>query len=444
MFLDRVTIWVRSGDGGDGAATFRREAHVPRGGPDGGDGGRGGSILLRVDPGLTTLRDFRFTHHFRAEAGGRGLGAKRHGRSAEDLVIAVPPGTGVLDEATGELLADLVATGQEVTIAPGGRGGLGNVHFATSTHRAPQHAQKGEPGVERGLRLELRLIAEVGLVGLPNAGKSSLLSRLTRAAPKVASYPFTTLSPVLGVLEGDDRQLIVADIPGLIEGASEGAGLGHDFLAHVERTRLLVHVLDLAPEISQGEGADALANYTTIEHELAAHDERLARLPRILALSKADLVTPERAAEALAEWQERLGSDVPVFVTSSATGEGLPLLAGELLRRVSLGGEEEGEAVPAQVASVTGEDELAEHMVFRPTGASGFRVERVGPGAFAVRGRGIERLLARYEVENEDAMAYLEGRLRRIGVLRALEAEGFQPGDEIEIAGVTFELDPSA
>jgi GTP-binding protein len=278
----------------------------------------------------------------------------------------------------------------------------------------------------------------VGLVGLPNAGKSSLLSRLTRAAPKIANYPFTTLSPVLGVLEGDERQLIVADIPGLIEGASEGAGLGHDFLAHVERTRLLVHVLDLAPEVSLGEAADAVANHATIERELTAHDERLARLPRVLALSKADLVPDERAREAVGEWQQRLGAEVPVILASSATGAGVRELGELLLRLVP-------EAAPiaaSQTHDGAGEQELLEHMVFRPRALAGFHVEQLGEGAFAVRGRGIERLLERFDVDNEDAMAYLEGRLRRIGVLSALEAKGFQPGDEIEIAGVTFELDP--
>jgi GTP-binding protein len=449
MLHDRARIHVQAGAGGDGSTSFRREAHVPRGGPDGGDGGHGGAVVVVCDDSLRDLQSFRRKAQHRAGRGGHGGSSQRHGADGETLIVRVPPGTQIegSEDEGGDLVGrrwELLADGQRATVARGGSGGKGNKRFATPTRQAPRFAEKGLAGEEGWLELQLKLLADVGLVGLPNAGKSSLLSRLTRAAPKVASYPFTTLSPVLGVLEGDDRQLIVADIPGLIEGASEGAGLGHDFLAHVERTRLLVHVLDLAPEVSQGEGADALANHTTIEHELAAHDERLARLPRILALSKADLVTPERAAEALAEWQERLGPDVPVFVTSSATGEGLPLLAGELLRRVSLGGEEDGEAVPAQVAHVTGEDELAEHMVFRPTGASGFRVERLGPSAFAVRGRGIERLLARYELDNEDAMAYLEGRLRRIGVLRALEAEGFQPGDEIEIAGVTFELDPSA
>ena len=302
----------------------------------------------------------------------------------------------------------------------------------------------------------MKLLADVGLVGLPNAGKSSLLSRLTRAAPKVAGYPFTTLSPVLGVLdshaalrdggfrahEAPERQLVVADIPGLIEGASEGAGLGHDFLAHVERTRLLVHVLDIAPELSMGEPADAVANHATIEHELATHDERLQRLPRVLALSKADLVPEERARAAVAAWERRLGADVPVIATSSATGAGLREL-GELLLRIV------PEAAPtstelAHAGARAGEQELAEHMVFRPTAGAGFQVERLREGAFAVRGRGIERLLERFDIDNDDAMAYLEGRLRRIGVLGALEAEGFQPGDEIEIAGVTFELDPSA
>ncbi|MFZ1926458.1 MAG: Obg family GTPase CgtA, partial [Solirubrobacteraceae bacterium] len=304
----------------------------------------------------------------------------------------------------------------------------------------------------------------VGLVGLPNAGKSSLLARLTRATPKVASYPFTTLSPALGVLEADERQLVIADIPGLIEGASEGAGLGHDFLAHVERTRLLVHVLDLAPELSGGEQADALANHATIEHELASHDERLARLPRVLALSKADLVPAQRLSEDVSRWSERLGADVPVIATSSATGAGLGELAVELLRLVPAieqAGQGAGHGVgfgPAtgsaaeadQRGSVSasgqgaggGEPVLAEHMVFRPAASTGFVVERTGPGSYAVNGRGIERLVARYDVENEDAMAYLEGRLRKIGVLRALEAEGFQPGDDLEIAGVVFELDP--
>jgi GTPase len=268
---------------------------------------------------------------------------------------------------------------------------------------------------------------------------------------------------VLGVLEADERQLVLADIPGLIEGASEGAGLGHDFLAHVERTRLLVHVLDVAPELTGGEGADPLANHATIERELMAHDPRLAELPRVLALSKCDLLDEARVNEVVAQWRERLGEDVPVIATSSATGLGLEQLSSELLLRVApqateVGGEgsQKGDfgalpagqgagGVPAPVAivGVEGADEdLAEHMVFRPAGRSGFSVERRGPKSFAVRGAGIERLLARYDVDNDDAMAYFEGRLRRIGVLKALEAEGFQAGDEIEIAGETFELDP--
>jgi GTP-binding protein len=450
MLHDRARIHVQAGAGGDGSKSFRREAHVPRGGPDGGDGGRGGEVVVLCDDSLRDLQSFRRRSQYRAGRGGHGEGSLRHGADGETLVIRVPPGTQIVgadgaDGEEGDLLGkrwELLAGGQRATVARGGSGGKGNKRFATPTRQAPRFAERGLTGEEGWIELQLKLLADVGLVGLPNAGKSSLLARLTRAAPKVASYPFTTLAPVLGVLEGDDRQLIVADIPGLIEGASEGAGLGHDFLAHVERTSLLVHVLDVAPEISLGEDADALSNHDTIERELAAHDERLARLPRVLALSKADLVTPERAREARSEWQQRLGEQVPVIVTSSATGEGLAELAGELLRRVSLAGVDQ--AAPATDGQpVAGEDELAEHMLFRPAGASGFQIERVGPSAFAVRGRGIERLFARYELDNEDAMAYLEGRLRRIGVLRALEAEGFQPGDEIEIAGITFELDPN-
>jgi GTPase len=449
MLHDRARIEVRAGAGGDGSAGFRREAHVPRGGPDGGDGGRGGEVVLVCDDSLRDLQSFRRTAHYRAGRGGRGGGSLRHGAEGETLVVRVPPGTqveGVEGDVEGRRW-DLLAAGQRAVVAKGGSGGRGNKRFATSTRQAPRFAERGLSGEEGWLQLQLKLLADVGLVGLPNAGKSSLLARLTRATPKVASYPFTTLSPVLGVLEGEDRQLIIADIPGLIEGASDGAGLGHDFLAHVERTRLLVHVLDLAPELSAGEESDAVSNHATIEHELAAHDERLARLPRVLALSKADLLPPERVAEAIAQWSERLGARVPVLATSSATGAGVQDLAAELLRRVpapalvgALVGP--GEGLSAGEHASDGEVELAEHMVFRPVGSSGFAVERVAPGSFAVRGRGVERLLARYDIDNEDAMAYLEGRLRKIGVLRALEAEGFEVGDDLEIAGVVFELDP--
>ncbi len=443
MLHDRARIHVQGGAGGDGCASFRREAHVPRGGPDGGDGARGGNVVLVCDDSLRDLQSFTRRSHFRASPGGRGEGALRHGADGQVLLLRVPPGTEAVG-ADGDLEGrrwELLRHGQRVQLAHGGAGGRGNKRFATPTRQAPHFAERGLPGEAGWLELRLRLLADVGLVGLPNAGKSSLLARLTRAAPKVAAYPFTTLEPVLGVLESDERQLVVADIPGLIEGASEGAGLGHEFLAHVERTRLLVHVLDLAPELTAEESADAVANHATIERELAAHDPRLARLPRVLALSKADLVPPARAREAVAQWSERLGPAVPVLATSAATGVGLSELAGELLRLVPVAAAPVEEPHAARVAASRPEEELAEHMVFRPAPRAGITVERVGPGAFTVRGRPVERLLARFDVANEEAAAHVEGRLRRLGVLRALEAEGFQPGDELRIAGVALELD---
>src|SRR3954449_8143805 len=321
MLHDRARIEVRAGAGGNGALSFRREAHVPKGGPDGGDGGRGGDVILRCDDSMRDLQSFRRRAHFRAERGGHGLGKQMHGADGDALIVAVPPGTQV--QRWDGTRYDLVRPGQEVTIARGGSGGRGNTRFKSPTRQTPRLAEKGLPGEEGRVELHLKLLADVGLVGLPNAGKSSLLARMTRAQPKVAAYPFTTLEPVLGTLDAEDRQLVIADIPGLIEGASAGAGLGHDFLGHVERTRLLVHVLDLAPL----DGSDPAANHATIEAELAAHDPRLAALPRLLALSKADLVTPERAQEAAAEWRERLGEDAPVLITSSATGQGLDDLA---------------------------------------------------------------------------------------------------------------------
>ena len=429
MLYDKARIYVQAGGGGDGCLSFRREAHVPHGGPDGGDGGHGGDVVLVCDDSLRDLQSYKRRAHYKAKRAAHGEGALRHGADGPLLEIAVPPGTQVSswDGSTH----DLLVPGQRAVVARGGAGGRGNKRFATSTRQAPRLAERGLPGEDGWIDLRLKLLADVGLVGLPNAGKSSLLARITRAAPKVAAYPFTTLEPVLGTLEGAERQLVIADIPGLIEGASDGAGLGHDFLAHVERTRLLVHVLDLAPV----DGSDPVDNHATIEAELRAHDPRLAALPRLLALSKSDLVAPEDAARAAVAWRERLGDQVPVLLTSSATGEGLDALAVALLRSAPLQSSAASAAGPADVP-------LAEHRVFRPAAGKGFSVQRTGAGAFRVEGDGVARLLARHDLDNDEALAHVEGRLRRMGVVGALEASGFQPGDDVEIAGVLFELHP--
>ncbi|MEA2234605.1 MAG: GTPase [Solirubrobacteraceae bacterium] len=428
MLYDKARIWIQGGGGGDGCMSFRREAHVPHGGPDGGDGGHGGDVVLVCDDSLRDLQSYKRRAHYKAKRAGHGEGSLRHGADGPQLEIPLPPGTQV--SSWDGSAHDLLVPGQRVVIARGGAGGRGNKRFATSTRQAPRLAERGLPGEEGWVDLRLKLLADVGLVGLPNAGKSSLLARMTRAAPKVAPYPFTTLEPVLGTLEGAERQLVVADIPGLIEGASGGAGLGHDFLAHVERTRLLVHVLDLAPV----DGSDPRDNHATIEAELEAHDPRLAALPRLLALSKADLVPAQDAELAAAQWRERLGADVPVLVTSAASGHGLDRLSAELLRRVPL--------LPAAEDAVALDAPATEHRVFRPAAGRGFKVERTGDGAFRVDGEGIARLLARHDLDNDEALAHVEGRLRRMGVISALESEGFHPGDDVEIAGVLFELHP--
>jgi GTP-binding protein len=381
--------------------------------------------VLVCDDSLRDLQAYRHGARLRAGQGGHGQGALRHGADGEPLVVRVPPGTEVRG-ADGSRW-DFTAPGQRTVVARGGLGGRGNKHFATATRQTPRFAERGLAGEEAELELRLKLLADVGLVGLPNAGKSSLLARLTRAAPKVADYPFTTVEPVLGTLEREERQLVLADIPGLIEGASAGAGLGHEFLAHVERCRVLVHVLDLAPL----DGSDPVDNHETIERELAEHDPRLAALPRVLALSKADLVSEDVARAAVARWGERLGDEAAVVVTSSATGEGLGALAGELLRRL-----------PAAEPAAPEESEPVEHRVFRPGADRSFRVEPRTEGGFRVLGPGIERLIARHDLGNEDALAYVERRLDALGVLRALADAGFEPGDDVEIAGTVFELDP--
>jgi GTP-binding protein len=428
VFHDRARIYVKGGDGGNGVVSFRREAHVPKGGPDGGDGGRGGQVVLVSDSSLRDLSSFRRGAHFKAGRGGHGQGSGKHGATAEAVEVRVPPGTVAEDPETGDRW-DLMSPGQRAVVARGGAGGRGNRHFATSTRQTPRFAEGGLPGEERRLELRLKLLADAGLVGLPNAGKSSLLARLTRAQPKVADYPFTTVEPVLGTLERDDRQLVLADIPGLIEGASAGAGLGHEFLAHVERCRLLVHVLDLAPL----DGSDPVENHATVEAELRLHGHGLAELPRILCLSKADLVPAEQARAAVAEWRERLGHDA-VFATSAATGEGLAELTDAIFRLVPPEAGL-GEAPPETPAT---------HRVYRPGRGDAFRVERAGSGAFRVAGEGIERLIARHDLDNDESLRYVEGRLRALGVIKALESAGFEPGDEVEIGGIVFELDPGA
>ncbi|MFL5777505.1 MAG: GTPase ObgE [Chloroflexota bacterium] len=422
MFLDRVKIWIQAGGGGDGAATFRREAHVPRGGPDGGDGGRGGSVHLRVDPGQTTLRDFQYRHHFRATPGGRGERARRHGKAGEDLELGVPPGTAVYDDATGELMADLVATGQSAMVARGGRGGLGNTHFKTATHQAPKHAQKGEPGEERWLRLELRLIADIGLVGLPNAGKSTLLAAVTAARPKIADYPFTTLEPNLGVMdlgEIDERRPSIADVPGLIEGASAGAGLGHAFLRHVERTRVLVHVVD-------GSSRDPGWDYDVIRDELRAHDPALLEKPMIVAFNKLDL---PRASESWPAFRAaRMAEGVAVVGISAATGEGLGTLRDRLAE--ILPGPDEL-AAPPEAAGV---------VVHRLEGmGEGFAVEAIEAGVFRVRGKRIERIAAQTNFDVEESAERFQRELARLGVDDELRRAGVATGDLVRIGATELE-----
>jgi len=436
---DRARIHVQAGGGGDGCMSFRREAHVPKGGPDGGDGGRGGDIVLVCDDSYRDLEHFRRQAHFKAKRGVHGQGSQRHGADGQTLEIPVPPGTEILVEANGTQ-HDLVRPGQRAVVAQGGSGGRGNRHFSSSTRQSPRFAERGLVGEDSWLTLQLKLLADVGLVGLPNAGKSSLISVLTRATPKVADYPFTTLTPVLGTLHRDDRQLVIADIPGLIEGAADGIGLGHDFLAHIERTRLLVHVLDLAPL----DGSDPMTNFETVQREITLYQERLASLPRILALSKADLVTPEQGEEARRAWQQRMGEQTPVILTSSATRQGVDELATEMLRRVPVLSTEDdsgGQRTPTGAVSHV-PDDLPEHRVFRPAPSRGFKITQNDEGAYVVEGEGVDRLVARYDLDNEDALAHLERRLRGLGVIRALEAAGFEPGDDVEIAGILFELDP--
>jgi GTP-binding protein len=434
---DRAKIWVEGGAGGNGCISFRREAHVPRGGPDGGDGGHGGDVVLVCDSSRRDLAPLQGSKHFRAGRGRHGEGANRHGARGEDREIQVPPGTQGLTVDGASF--DLVGGGMRAVVAKGGRGGHGNKRFANSTRQAPRFAEKGTGGEEGWIELRLKLLADAGLIGLPNAGKSSLLGRLTRAAPKVADYPFTTLSPALGVMEGEDRQAVIADIPGLIEGAATGAGLGHEFLAHVERCAMLVHLVDVAPL----EG-DPASNYAAVRGELASYGAGLDLLPELVVLSKRDLLPGDDLGAAIRDLRPHLGEDaLGLLAVSSATGEGLDELRGTMLAALPAEGPVPAgsSAGPGQPAAAPAEFEV-EHRVYRPAGEGGYTVQREDDGGFRVLGRGVELLFERHDISNEEALAYLESRLNEIGVVAALRAAGFEPGDDVRIGEHEFELHP--
>jgi GTP-binding protein len=428
MFYDRSKIFVKAGDGGNGSRHFRREKFAPLGGPDGGDGGRGGSVYLEATTNLNTLIDYRYRHQFKAGMGEPGIRQKMHGAKGEDIILTVPCGTIIRDADTNELIADLVDEGQRVMVARGGRGGLGNVHFATSTHQAPQEAQKGEPGEERWIQLELRLIADVGLVGYPNAGKSTLLSVVTAARPKIADYPFTTLSPNLGVVavgqpaSGDEFGFVLADIPGLIEGAAQGVGLGHEFLRHVQRTRLLIHMLDGASY-----ERDPWQDFNTINQELHEYDEQLAQRPQIVVLNKMDLPEAQERWPALKAHAEKAG--YPVFAISAASHQGTDELMQFAAHRLHEIRQEEAERI---AASVTIE---ASGVVLRPQPEDAFIVSKE-EGIYIVRGKRVERAVGMTDLENEEGMDRLQVTLRRMGITKTLEEAGVKVGDTVRFGKV--------
>ena len=412
MLFDEAKIRVKAGDGGNGIVAFRREKFVPRGGPAGGNGGRGGDVVLVADKRLQTLIDFKRRAYFSAERGGHGGGSDRQGANGETLRIAVPVGTVVRDDE-GNLLADLTEPGQELVVAQGGKAGRGNAAFASASNQAPRFAEKGEPGEERWITLELKLIADVGIVGLPNAGKSTLLAAVSAARPKIADYPFTTLEPNLGVAEIDDRVMVLADIPGLIEGAHMGAGLGIKFLRHIERTRVLIHLLN-------GLSDDPLDDFETINHELYAFDERVARKPQIVALNKMDIPdVRDKWGTIQAAMQER---GLPVYAISAATGEGVR----DLLR-----------AVAQALATAPEPEPLAVTPVLRPqVDEDFFEVKQVSPGVYRVSGPRIERAARRTDWDNRDAIERFHRIAIALGVEQALAEAGAGEGDTVHIADI--------
>lgn len=420
MFTDYVKINVKSGNGGNGAVSFRREKYVAAGGPDGGDGGKGGDVYFFVDPDANTLVDFRFKKKFRAEDGKNGEGNHRYGKSAEDLYIGVPIGTIIRDAETNEVLADLSEKNQKELILPGGRGGKGNSHFATSTRQAPRFSQDGEKGIEKDLILELKLLADVGLVGFPNVGKSTFLSRTTSATPKIANYHFTTLEPNLGVVKSEyGDSFVIADIPGIIEGASEGTGLGIQFLRHIERTRLLLHVID----VSGSEGRRPVEDFNTINEELKQYSEKLANRKQIIVANKIDSMQDESLYEELENMAK--GKNIEIYKISAVTGEGIDTL----LKRV------------VEILKVLPKEdivEIKERKVYKLEEENDFTITRED-GMFVVDGPAVQKIMRRVNLEDNESMYYFQRCLEDIGVNKALKEAGVQEGDTVKV--VDWELE---
>ena len=422
MFTDYAKIIIKSGDGGNGAVSFRREKYVAAGGPDGGDGGRGGSIYFIVDPDSNTLVDFRFKKKFKAENGKNGEGARRYGKSGEDLYVKVPIGTLIKDAETGKIIADLSHKGQKELILPGGRGGKGNSHFATSTRQAPRFSQDGEKGIEKEVILELKLLADVGLIGFPNVGKSTFLSKTTSATPKIADYHFTTLEPNLGVVKNDyGESFVIADIPGIIEGASNGTGLVLQFLRHIERTRLLLHVID----VSGIEGRNPVDDFKTINEELKSYSEKLSKRKQIIVANKIDSMQDENLYNDLEKLAKK--NNIEIFKISAVTGEGIS----ELLKRVS--------QVLKELPKEELYDEVEDKKVYTlQEEQEGYTIKKKD-GIFVVDGPAVDRVMRRVNLEDNESMYYFQKCLDSLGVNQKLKEAGVQEGDTVNICGWELE-----
>ncbi|WP_096440350.1 GTPase ObgE [Alteribacter populi] len=425
MFVDKVKIYVKAGDGGNGLVAYRREKYVPDGGPAGGDGGRGADAVFVVDEGLRTLMDFRYQRHFKAERGENGRPKNQHGKGGKEMVVRVPPGTTILDEDTGKVIADLTEEGQRHVVAKGGRGGRGNSRFATPANPAPEHAENGQPGEERNLVLELKVLADAGLVGFPSVGKSTLLSVVSAAKPKIADYHFTTLAPNLGVVETEDsRSFVIADLPGLIEGAHSGVGLGHQFLRHIERTRVIIHIIDM----SGLEGRDPYEDYLTINEELKQYKMRLTERPQLVVANKMDIPESE---ENLAVFREKVGDDVEIFPISAVTKKGLRDLLLAIADTVDSTDE----------FPLYDKEEKEQRVLYKfEKEEVPFTISRDDDGAYVIEGADIEMAFKMTDFNRDDSIRRFSRKMRHMGIDDALRERGAQHGDTVRILQYEFEF----